>query len=227
VVVEHVPFEGPGSIATEAALRGRALRVVRPYLGEPLPALEELCGLVAMGGPMGVSDTASHPYLADELELLAAAVAAGRAVLGVCLGAQLLAAALGAQVSRGAQLEIGAGTVALSEAGRADPVLGAAGRGELPVVHWHHDTFELPAGAVRLASSALYPNQAFRAGACVYGLQFHVEVDRELAAGWREHLPAGVTIEESERVEIERVGRATIAAFFAAAEHAERQLVAP
>jgi GMP synthase (glutamine-hydrolysing) len=218
VAIQHVPFEGPGSIATEAARRGTPLRVCHAYRGDALPRVEELRGLVVMGGPMGVSDTASHPYLVAELELLSAAVAAGRAVLGVCLGAQLLAAALGAAVSRGAQLEIGAGTVALSELGRVDPVLGAAGRDELPVVHWHQDTFELPRGAARLASSALYPNQAFRAGSCAYGLQFHVEVDRALAEGWREHLPAGVAIERAAREEIERVGRTTIAAFFDAAE---------
>jgi GMP synthase-like glutamine amidotransferase len=218
VAIEHVPFEGPGSIATEAALRGTPLCVVRPDRGEPLPSADELRGLVVMGGPMGVSDTAAHPCLVDELELLGRAVATGRPVLGVCLGAQLLAAALGAEVSRGEQLEIGPGTVALSAEGRADPVLGAAGRAQLPVVHWHQDTFALPAGAVRLASSALYPNQAFRAGTCAYGLQFHVEVDRALAAGWREHLPAGVAIAEAAREEIERVGRATIAAFFDLAE---------
>ncbi len=218
MAIQHVPFEGPGSIATEAARRGTPLRVCHAYLGDALPRVEELRGLVVMGGPMGVSDTASHPHLAAELELLGEAVAAGRAVLGVCLGAQLLAAALGAAVSRGAQLEIGTGTVALSEEGRADPVLGAAGRDELPVMHWHQDTFELPPSAARLASSALYRNQAFRAGACAYGLQFHVEVDRALAAGWCEHLPAGVAIEEAAREEIERVGRTTIAAFFDAAQ---------
>lgn len=218
VAIQHVPFEGPGSIATAAARYGAPLRVCHPYLGEPLPSLDELCGLVVMGGPMGVSDTASHPHLADELELLASAVAVGRPVLGVCLGAQLLAAATGGTVYRGAQPEIGPGTVALSAAGKADPVLGAAGLAELPVVHWHQDTFELPVSAARLAGSDLYPNQAFRVGARAYGLQFHVEVDRALAEGWREHLPIGVTIPESTRLEVERVGHATITAFFDLAE---------
>jgi GMP synthase (glutamine-hydrolysing) len=213
VAIQHVPFEGPGSIATAAARLGAPLRVCHPYLGEPLPQQEELHGLVVMGGPMGVSDTDSHPYLADELELLANAVAADRPVLGVCLGAQLLAAALGGTVYRGAQLEIGPGTVTLSAAGRSDPVLGAAGRAELPVVHWHQDTFELPADAVRLAGSDLYPNQAFRVGARAYGLQFHVEVDRALAEGWREHLPAGVEIPESAREAVETVGKLALPAF--------------
>ena len=219
VAIQHVPFEGPGSIATVAAQRGTPLAVRHPYLGEPLPACRELCGLVVMGGPMGVSDTDSHPYLRDELALIAASVAAGLPVLGVCLGAQLLAAALGARVHRGPQLEIGPGTVALTDAGRGDPVLGAAGRAELPVVHWHQDTFELPPSAVWLARSELYPHQAFRVGTRAYGLQFHVEVDRALADGWAEHLPEGVEISASARADIEHVGAATLAAFFDLARH--------
>lgn len=218
VAIEHAPFEGPGSIATEAARRGTPLRACRLHAGDRLPALRELRGLVVMGGPMGVSDTAEHPYLIDELALIAAAVAAGRPVLGVCLGAQLLAAALGARIYRGAQPEIGPGTVLLTAEGRVDSVLGAAGRAELPVMHWHRDTFELPPHTTHLARSALYPNQAFRAGARAYGLQFHVEVDRALADAWRAHLPQGVEIAERARADVERVGRAAIAAFFELAE---------
>jgi len=281
VAIQHVPYETPGLIAAEAARHGIDLSVCRTYRGDPLPTLDtlvgidghgELGGLVVMGGPMGVGEVSEHPYLAGELELLAAAVAAGLPVLGVCLGAQLLAAALGARVYRGERPEIGSGSVSLTAEGRADPVLGAAGLAELPVVHWHEDTFDLPPGAVLLAGSALYPHQAFRVGpgtgtgmgmemgpgtgtrtgtgtgtgrgmgpatgtgrwmgtdadtgamdavtrarthARVYGLQFHVEVDRALAADWRPRLPEGAVIDESARAEVERVGRTVIAAFFA------------
>lgn len=208
-----MPYEGPGLIAAAASRRGIELRLCHPYRGESLPAWEELDGLVVMGGPMGVHETAEHPHLAREVELIAAMVRAGRPVLGVCLGAQLLAHALGASVYRGQQAEIGCGAVSLTGAGREDPVLGSTGAATLSVVHWHEDTFELPADASLLASSALFPHQAFRAGARAYGLQFHVEVERELARAWRELLPDGA-LEESSVVEVERAGRTVLDAFF-------------
>jgi GMP synthase (glutamine-hydrolysing) len=135
-------------------------------------------------------------------------------VLGVCLGAQLIAQALGASVFAGEHEEIGVGSIALSSEGLADEVLGAAGQRELPVMHWHGETFDLPAGAVLLASSERYPNQAFRFGERAYGFQFHVEVDRELAVGWRAHLPASVLIDEDDRTRVEAAGRSVLAAFF-------------
>ena len=208
-----MPYEGPGLIAEAAFRRGLELRLCHPYRDESLPSWEQLDGLVVMGGPMGVADTAEHPHLAREVELIAAMVRTGRPVLGVCLGAQLLAHALGARVYRGEQAEIGCGAVSLTASGREDPVLGSAGAATLPVVHWHQDTFELPADASLLASSPLFPHQAFRAGARAYGLQFHVEVERELARAWRELLPDGA-LEESAVVEIERAGRTVLDAFF-------------
>jgi GMP synthase (glutamine-hydrolysing) len=213
VALQHVPYEGPGLIAEAASRRGLELRLCHPYRGEPLPSSEEIDGLVVMGGPMSVHDTAEHPHLARESELIAMTVRAGCPVLGVCLGAQLLAHALGARVYRGEQAEIGCGAVSLTEAGREDPVLGSVGAATLPVVHWHKDTFELPADASLLASSALFPHQAFRVGARAYGLQFHVEVDQELARAWRELLPGGA-LEESSVIEIEAAGRMVLDAFF-------------
>lgn len=213
VAVQHVPYEGPGLIARAASARGLQLRLCHPYHGESLPSLEELDGLVVMGGPMGVADTAEHPHLARESELIAALARAGRPVLGVCLGAQLLAYSLGASVYQGEQAEIGCGAVSLTEAGREDPVLGSVGAATLPVMHWHRDTFALPADASLLASSELFPHQAFRVGEHAYGLQFHVEVELELARAWREHLPDG-TLEDASVVEIEGVGRTVLDAFF-------------
>ena len=98
----------------------------------------------------------------------------------------------------------------------------APASGRLPVVHWHEDTFEVPPGAVRLAGSERYANQAFRAGTRAYGLQFHVEVDRALAAGWAPHLPRGVTIGEDFRREVARAGKAALERFFGLAAAAPR-----
>lgn len=218
VTIQHVPFEGPGLIAEMAGRRGIELQLCHPYRGEPLPPEEEIGGLVVMGGPMSVGDTAEHPYLADEAELIASIVNAGRPVLGVCLGAQLMAHALGARIYRGEQAEIGFGTVSLTQMGLEDPVLGNLGVEILPVMHWHQDTFDLPAQALWLARSELYAHQAFRVGEHAYGLQFHLEVNEDLARAWGEHLPAGVALADPARRQAEAIGRRALEAFFAFAD---------
>lgn len=162
-LIQHVDFEGPGLIAAAASAHGIVLQVQRMDRGAPLPKGSEVGGVIVMGGPMGVRDTAKYPHLALEQRLLREAVEKGLPVLGVCLGAQLLAASLGARVGKGASPEIGFGEVILTPNGREDPVLGGAGD-RVPVFHWHEDTFDLPRGAVHLARSALFPNQAFRVG---------------------------------------------------------------
>jgi len=217
VAIQHVSYEDPGLIAQCALRRGIELQLCHPYRGEPLPSWEEIDGLVVMGGPMGVSDTSEHPYLTHETELIAAMVHAGQPVLGVCLGAQLLAHSLGAKVYRGEQAEIGFGSVSLTPAGRNDPVLGSFGAEILPVVHWHQDTFDLPDDALWLARSALYPHQAFRVGECAYAFQFHVEVNRELADAWSELWPAE-TLDEPSVTELERAGCVALDAFFGLAD---------
>lgn len=209
VVVQHVDFEGPGSIAAVAAERGITLEVRRPYRGDQLPAAEDIDGLVVMGGPMGAFDDANHPHLAAERALLGAAVARGLPVLGVCLGAQLLAAALGARITRGPVPEIGLGTVTLTEDGLCDPAFGPAGP-VLSVFHWHADTFTLPAGTVRLAESAAYANQAFRVGERAYGLQFHIEIDQRLRVAVEPHLPDGTALDPERTEVVERAGRALL-----------------
>jgi GMP synthase (glutamine-hydrolysing) len=211
-VVQHIATEGPGLLAGVLAEAGVSSRVVRLDLGEPLPAPGDLAGAVVMGGPMGVHDTAEHPWLVAEKRWLTEAVDSGLPLLGVCLGAQLLAAALGASVTTGETPEVGIGQVSLDADGRADPVLGPEGD-HLPVVHWHGDTFTIPDGAIRLASSDRYQNQAFRYGDRVYGLQFHLEVDDEVAAFWAPDLPAGISIDGPERRSVEQTGRRVFGRF--------------
>ncbi len=214
-VLQHVPFEGPGLIAAAAAEAGLDLRVRRLDLGEPVPDPVDLDGLVVMGGPMGAFDDDDHPRLGEERDLLARAVAAGRPVLGVCLGAQLLAAACGGRVVRGdAGEEIGLGIVELTGDGRADPVLGPAGR-VLPVLHWHGDTYVRPHGAPGLAVSSRYPEQAFRIGERAYGLQFHVEIDEPAAAAMEPYLPGDVRLDRRHLALVTRTGREVLRRFFA------------
>lgn len=212
-VIQHVAWEGPGTIADEAAARGIRLDLRRMDRGEPVPTLEEISGLVVMGGPMSAHDTATHPHLAHERRLLRDAMERDLPVLAVCLGSQLLALALDARVERGPMPEIGIGEVALTAEGREDPVLGLAGE-SVPVVHWHEDTFHVPDGAVHLAESALYRNQAFRLGDRAYAFQFHLEVDRALAGAWEGKLPPGIQLTEDRRVEVERAGRSILGRFF-------------
>jgi GMP synthase-like glutamine amidotransferase len=213
-VLQHVPYEGPGLIAAQARAHGLALDHRHVYRGDAVPSLAELSGLVVLGGPMGVGDVQAHPYLQAETNLLAAAVAADVPVLGVCLGAQLLACALGAELLSAATTEVGIGSVELTPAGERDAVLGAA-ESPIPVLHWHNDTFTLPAAAELLASSDRCANQAFRAGRA-YGLQFHVELDAALAATMQPHLPEGVVLGAGAVASVERVGSALLGRFFEA-----------
>ncbi len=217
VVLQHVAFEGPGAIAPAVSDTGAELILVRIDRGEPVPAPNSVAGiggLVALGGPMSVHDPLG--WLSEERFLLRCAVEAGLPVLGVCLGAQQLAAALGAEVGTGPAPECGVGEVHMTAAAIDDPVFGAAPT-PLPCVHWHADTFTLPEGAVRLAQNEAYENQAFRVSRRVYGLQFHVEVTAALVAHWGHHLPAGVFVRESDVAHVGRAGDGIVRRFVALA----------
>lgn len=179
-----------------------------------VPNLEDISGLIVMGGPIGAYEAEKYPYLAQECALISEMVRRDRPVLGVCLGAQLLAKSLGARVFSGPASEIGFGSVRLAPAASTDPVFAPSGT-EIPVFHWHGDTFELPIGATLLASSPMYAHQAFRFARCVYALQFHIEADLETWSAWEPHLPSTVrtsAVEQRERVE--DVGRSVIERFF-------------
>ncbi len=219
LLVQHAAYEGPGAIALAVTDSGADLTVVRVDRGDAIPppaAVADVAGLVVMGGPMGVHDDLA--WLADERALLREAVEAGRPVLGVCLGAQQLAAALGASVMPGPAPECGVGEVHLTTDAIGDPLFGPAPT-PLPCVHWHGDTFSLPERAVRLAGNHAYENQAFRIGARAYGLQFHVEVTASLVARWAPHLPPGVFLRTSDVAHVSRAGDGIIRRFVGLAGH--------
>jgi GMP synthase-like glutamine amidotransferase len=182
LVLQHEPDDGPGYLGDALTRRGAAMDVVRLDQGESIPDVSGYDMLLVMGGEMNVHQESVHPWLADETRAIRRAVEADKAVLGVCLGGQLLAKALGAQVHLGVAPEIGLTPIALTEAGLADPLF--AGLSALEAVEWHDDTFDIPAGAVALARSAGCANQAFRFGRRAYGLQFHPEVTPVMLVAW-------------------------------------------
>ncbi len=203
LVLQHVPWETPGLIDV---VLGELPVVRRTLLDEPaplLPPVSELGGLVVMGGPQDADDDERHPGLCAERRLLAEAVSAEVPVLGVCLGMQLLALALGARLHRRHGTELGFAPVALTDAGAADPWLAPLAReASCPVVlHWHSDAAELPVGATLLGSTPATPVQAFRAGAAL-GTQFHAEVDLALLATWlaTPRMAEGLSSAELERL---------------------------
>jgi len=180
--LQHVPFEGPFRIAEWAAARGHLLHVTPLYEGVAPPRLADFDWLVIMGGPMGVGDEACYSWLAGEKDLIRRSIAAGKTLVGVCLGAQLLAEALGARVYRHHEREIGWMPIVLTPEGQSSPVSGFLPP-SLQVFHWHGDTFDPPAGAVHLARSAACEQQAFLYEGRVLGLQFHLESTPESVAG--------------------------------------------
>ena len=183
LVIQHEPSSPPGLLAGAAAATGVELQVVAAP-GEPVPVtLDGADGLVVLGGVMDADETDDYPHLARTMELLADAAARSAPALGICLGAQLAAAALGGRAYPGpAGEELGWMKVELTEAGRGDPVLGAL-QEPVELFEWHHDTFDAPPDATILASGAVYASQAFRLGSVV-AVQFHPEVDGPLLAGW-------------------------------------------
>jgi GMP synthase-like glutamine amidotransferase len=183
LVLQHIACEPPGVYEDVMLERGARLHRVELDEGDPLPDWREFDGMVVMGGPMGACDDTDHPWLVAERNAIGEAVRAKQPFFGACLGSQLLAASLGARVYTGATPEVGVLDVELTDAGRDDPLLGELPT-SFPTLQWHSDSFELPEGAILLASSPAYANQAFRVGETAYAVQFHVEVTSEMAAEW-------------------------------------------
>lgn len=220
-VLQHVPWEGPGLIASIARSRGLSIDVHRLDLNPTMPQADGLRGLIVMGGPMGVYERSKYPHLASEVTLIAEMVRRGRPVLGVCLGAQLLANALGANVYCGPSSEIGFGDVDLSTAAKQDPLFENL-PDPLPVFHWHADTFDLPHGAHLLARNSHYEHQAFRLGSNAYGLQFHIEADLDTWKGWQSHLPEHAMADGKRQLSrVANVGQILISRFFEIAKNIE------
>lgn len=184
LVFQHVAVEPLGTLDELIRARGHRIRF-HNFERHPdaQPDVDRYRGLIVLGGPMNVEDQHLRPHLKTELLAIERALAQGKPVLGICLGAQLLAHVLGAPVCRHDPPEIGWYDLQLSGAGRTDPVLGAAGE-RLPVFQWHSYSYELPRDATHLASSATCEQQAFRWGTNAYGFQFHLEADAAVIERW-------------------------------------------
>ena len=181
--LQHVPFEGLGSIESSLLRQGHQLSSTHLYRNALLPEIEDFDALIVLGGPMGVADVTDYPWLEAEMELIGRGISSGMKVLGICLGAQLIASALGARVYRNSCREIGWWPLSAAEH--------AATSGLLPETfvpfHWHGDTFDLPEGANLLAYNTTCHNQAFTLGEQVIALQFHLETTTKSARALIEH----------------------------------------
>ncbi len=206
LILKNVPNEGPGTIEDFLLDRGIPYRIAE-MSQEELPPSENADTLVILGGYMSVNESDIYPYIAKEVELVREFIGKGKKVFGICLGAQIMAKALGARVYAGPQKEIGWYDIELLEEGLRDPLIAGLAahprpedfRERFKVFHWHGETFDLPAGAERIAMSALYPNQAFRYGKDAYAFQFHIEVKKETIFEWLKNEP----------VDMEKVRRET------------------
>ncbi len=206
----HVPFEGLGSMESWFVARGHTLSRTRLFAGESLPSMEALDWLIVMGGPMGVDDEHRFPWLGREKAFIEQTLQRDIPVLGICLGAQLLAHVLGAAVTRNREREIGWFPTRLTEQGRDLPVL-AGLPGEFTAFHWHGDRFDIPAGAIRVAASEACDNQAFVYRRAV-GLQFHLETQpsnaMDLCAHCRDELVSGPHVQTAQTM-LQEPGRFT------------------
>ncbi len=201
--LQHVPFEGPAKIAEWALAKEHKLTGTKLYENTLLPPIESIDWLVIMGGPMNIYQEKDYPWLVLEKEFINEAIETGKTVIGVCLGAQLIADVLGAKVYRGQHKEIGWFPIALTSEARTSKLFEDLPE-HLTVFHWHGDTFDLPVGAVQLARSAGCEQQAFLYNECVLGLQFHLESTMEsvqkLIQHCKDDISEGKYVQETETI---------------------------
>jgi GMP synthase (glutamine-hydrolysing) len=190
LIIKNVFSEGPGTIADYLKAHNIPYSICDLSIGDVVPELDSFSHLIIMGGPMAVYEMHRYSYLVNEALLINTAIKANKYVLGVCLGAQMVAHVLGAKVYPGQKKEIGWYEVALTPEGMSDHLMSALAlpdRNVAQVFQWHGDTFDLPRDTAWLASSDLFPNQAFRYADRVYALQFHIEVTPAIVRGWLAH----------------------------------------
>lgn len=182
LVLRHVAFEGLGVFAPLLFRSGFETRICQIGVDSfPAERIESSDLLIVLGGPIGVYETEAYPWLVEETAAIGARLRAKKPTLGICLGAQLMAAALGARVAPGPAKEIGYAPLTLTDDGRASPLAALEG---VQALHWHGDAFDLPDGAKRLAYTAVCPNQAFAIDNYALGLQFHAEVEPASLEAW-------------------------------------------
>ncbi len=198
LIVQHVACEGPGLLGHVLQARGVTLDSIRSDRGETIPRPDTFDMLVVLGGPMHVQEEADFPFLAAEVLAIRGALAAGVPFLGIGLGGQLLARALGARV-RTSTAEIGFSTVSLTPAASRDAVFARVPH-SFPVFQWHGDTFDIPTWATHLASSRACERQAFSVSGSAYALQFHLELTRPMIEEWLERYATGPLAEARDRI---------------------------
>ncbi len=187
-IVENTPSTQHGQVGIALHEAGAAINLIKPREGQALPLSPDSDALIVFGGEQRADDVAQYPYLDPLADLMRAYTGADRPVLGICLGSQILARAFGAQNLHGVATEAGWCEVSPTAEAAADPVLGAVA-GPFHIYQMHTDTFTLPEGAQRLATSPVAQNQCFRIGRATYGMQFHFEVNRNVAAAWNRDFP--------------------------------------
>jgi GMP synthase-like glutamine amidotransferase len=195
LIIKHIENEGPGLIEYRLMQQRIPYQILDLEMDARLPKINGLSHLIFLGGPMNVYEEDRYPFLRDEDLFIKEAIQRGKAILGVCLGAQLIAKALGAKVFKAPVKEIGWYDVTLTKMGSQDPLFSGLPR-TFPVFQWHEDTFEIPNRARLIATSSPISHQAFRYGERVYGLQFHLEVTEQMIREWME------TYEEQGKAEI-------------------------
>lgn len=195
LVLDNWPDTDLGLVGEALAEAGAEIDLRTLFRGDPLPKTHEgYDGLVVMGGGQNALADEAHPWLPHAAALSRAFGEADKAVLGICLGSQLVARGHGAQNVIGRPIEFGWQAVRPTAAAASDPVLSALGEGA-PLFHWHNDTFTLPPGSVHLASSDQTPNQAFRVGRAVYGIQFHFEADSRVVDWWTDRFADTIALQ--------------------------------